>query len=278
VLSLVIAPIDESLPTRPDASWADVNVWSTPEGQMCAFSSSEGRHHWLHWPGVASFRFTRGSGAVTAIPYPEARPEIIRTTFHHTVLPLALQALGREGLHASAVVASCGVVAFCGKTQTGKSTLAYALSRRGLEPWSDDAVVWETGPNGPMAVRLPFDVHLRPQALSFFGHSSPSDVPPPQQGVGARVPLAAVCVLQRIPIDSAAPVVSIEPVAGGRSLTALLDHAHCFNPYDAARTRRMLQNYLALLDRVPVYTLAFRPSLDHMPQLLDAITDAVIAP
>src|SRR6185436_5867269 len=172
------------------------------------------------------------------------RPDLIRTTFHHSVLPLALQALGREGLHASAVVTPKGVTGFCGKAQTGKSTLAYALSRRGFTPWSDDALVWDMIDGRPTAIPLPFEVRLRPPTLSFFGHASLSDVPPPRRHAVGCAPVRSVCVLKQVAVDRTAPHVSFEPLTGARALTTLLDHAHCFNPYDDVRKRQMLVGYL----------------------------------
>ena len=54
-------------------------------------------------PGVASFGFAVPTESVTAVPYPPARPELIRVTYERSVLPLVLQAGGAEVLHASAV-------------------------------------------------------------------------------------------------------------------------------------------------------------------------------
>ena len=277
MLSLVILPADETLPTRPDFSQPDVNVWSSPEGLLCAFSHSQDERHWLHWPGVASFSFSAGSEAVTAVPYVPPRYDLIKTTFHHSVLPLVLQALGREGLHSSGVLTPKGVVGFCGKAHTGKSTLAYAMSRRGFPLWSDDALVWEKEGAGFRAVGLPFEPKLRPPALSFFGHGSLAEVQGSRAEASERTaPLAAVCVLTRTTPDSGESPISIRRLTGGRALTTLLDHAHCFSPYNVVRTRQMMLSYLSLLDRVPIFEVRFEPSLSRIFQLVDAIVESVV--
>src|SRR5262249_44932219 len=150
--------------------------------------------------------------------------------------------------HASAVTTPRGVVGICGHTQSGKSTLAYALSQRGFTLWSDDALMWEMEAGGeggkPTAIVLPFDVKLRPASLSFFGHSSTSDVSFPRPAAEDRAPIAAVFALTRIPAEADAPGVSIAPLGAGAALRRLLDHAHCFNPHDAERKHRMVLNYL----------------------------------
>ena len=276
MLSLVILPAEETLPTRPDFSKPDVNVWRSPEGFLCAFSHSMGERHWLYWPGVASFTFSASSENVTAIPYSPLRYDIIQTTFHHSVLPLVLQALGREGLHASAVMTAKGVIGFCGKAHTGKSTLAYAMSKRGFPLWSDDTLVWEKDGDGFRAIGLPFQPKLRPSALSFFGHGSPADVQGVENDGERAAPLAAVCVLTRTTADSGEPPIAVERLSGGRALTTLLDHAHCFNPYDAARKRQMMLHYLSFLERVPTFEVRFEPSLSGIFTLVDAIVASVV--
>jgi len=212
---------------------------------------------------------------VTAVPYEPARPDEIRTRFYHNVLPLALQARGCEGLHASGILTEHGVVGFCGGTHSGKSTLAYALSQRGLTPWSDDALVWEIQNQRPVAMNLPFEFRLRPPSLSFFGDRSLSDLNAAQAHRPSRAPLSALYALTRVPVDPHRPRVVIHRMAGGRVLTRLLDHAHCFNPRNAARKHQMLLNYLVLLSRVPVFELQFQPSLSFIPELADAVMHSV---
>jgi hypothetical protein len=226
---------------------------------------------------VASFRFTADSDTVTAVPYPPPRRELIETTFHHSVLPLALQALGREGVHASAVLTPQGVVGFCGKSHTGKSTLAYAMSRRGYALWSDDALVWEKEGHDVRAVGLPFEPKLRPPALAFFGYGSPEEI----RALGVKsasgtAPLRALCVLTRTTPQAGEPIAAVKRLSGGDALTTLLDHAHCFNPYDARRKRQMMVSYLTLLDRVPVFDVRFEASFTRIFEVVEAISTSVI--
>jgi hypothetical protein len=277
MLSLVIAPADGTLPHQPDPSQLDVNIWRSTEGQLCAFAQSSGEQYWLYWPGVAVFAFTANSEIVTAVPYLPIRRDLIQTTFHHSVLPLILQALGREGVHASAVRTPRGVVGFCGKTYTGKSTLAYAMSKRGFSLWSDDALVWEQDGKDFRAVRLPFRPKLRPSALRFFGRASLAEMPDLGVESGDQTaPLAAICVLTRKAAASDEAAIAIERMSGGNALATLLDHAHCFNPYNAERKRRMLARYLSLLASVPVFEVRFEPSLPRIFELVDTIVQIVV--
>src|SRR5262245_2318921 len=277
MLSLVIAPADGALPHQPDPSQPDVNVWRSTEGQLCAFAHSNGGQYRLYWPGVAVFAFTVNSEIVTAVPYLPIRRDLIQTTFHHSVLPLILQALGREGVHSSAVRTPRGVVGFCGKTYSGKSTLAYAMSKRGFSLWSDDALVWEQDGKEFGAVRLPFRPKLRPSALRFFGQASLAEIPDLGVDSGDQTaPLAGICVLTRRAAVTDEPAITIKRMSGGHAMATLLDHAHCFNPYHAERKRLMLLKYLSLLGSVPIFEVRFEPSLPRIFELVDTIVQTVV--
>ena len=275
MLSLVIAPTVDSSPATLESSPRAVNVWRTLDGELCAFAGSEGGEHWLQVPRIATFRFSARGDVVTAIPHAPAQPDRIRRVFDHSVLPLTLQALGQEGLHASAVLTRNGVAAFCGKAHTGKSTLAFALNQRGFRQWSDDSLVWDLEHARPTAISLPFDVRLRPESRSYFGAGPDAAERSPHI---TRRPVAALFVLNRAGVDPNVPRVVIERLAGGQALTTLLDHAHCFNPHDALRKRQMMVNYLTLVALVPVFEIRFQPSLTLLPRLVDTVIAALDAP
>jgi len=218
----------------------------------------------MHFPGVATYRFSADEEEVCAYPDGACRPDLIDDTYARTLLPFALQAFGYEALHASAVETAQGVLALCAVSGTGKSTLAYGLSRRGFSQWADDAVVFDTANDGIETVPLPFRANLRPASSSFFGSSEPALVTP------APAPLAAVCVLVR---ETAAekPVVSLSRLSPVVALSALLPHAHCFSLRNRERKRRMIENYLALAARVPVFEVRFQEGFDRLETVLDVL-------
>jgi hypothetical protein len=277
MLSLVIVQAEDREPTELDPSAPGVNVWRSPDGQPVAFSSTKGDRRWLDWPGVAIFEFSAGREYITAIPYQPARPDLITEAFHHSVLPLALQSLGREAIHASAVLTPQGVVGFCGHAEVGKSTMAYALSQRGYLAWSDDAVVFEIDRQRPRALRLPFEFRLRPLSAAHFGKPAhpPSGT---DDEANRRAPIAALCVLTRQAVESPAPGVLIARLEGRAALTAVLEHALCFDWHDAASKRQLLVHYLSLASAIRVFDVRLQPSLEQLSHVVDAIVDRVIAP
>ena len=54
-----------------------------------------------------------------------------------------------------------GVVGFFASSETGKSTLAFELAKRGHAQWSDDSLVFDTGCSDATVVQLPFRVRVR---------------------------------------------------------------------------------------------------------------------
>ena len=223
-------------------------------------------------PGVARFGFAVPTKSVTAVPHPPARPELIRLTYERSVLPLVLQAGGTEVLHASAVFMHGGVLALCGRSGVGKSTTAMALSRRGHLLWADDVVALEMSGSHPEVLPLPFELRLRAEAARFFGEDPGAmrRLRPRGPGNGA-VPeparLRAVCVLSR---DAEIDGVAVE-LLGAAAVPSLLAHAYCFSLQQALFKRRMMEHYLELAAKVPVFGIRFRPD----PERLTAIAEKI---
>ena len=167
-MKLTIAPDADSV--RPPAWDRDpaVRALRNPDGSIWAYSYADGSELWMHLPGIASFRF--GSRAEEALVVPEpCRPPIalamIEDDYRRAVLPMALQAHGQEVIHASAVITEDGVVAFCGRSQTGKSTVAYGLHRRGYRVWADDTLVFDASAEFVQVIPYPHRLRIRSASL-----------------------------------------------------------------------------------------------------------------
>ena len=178
------------------------------------------------------------------------------------MLPFVLQALGSELLHASGVAAPAGALAFCGGSSAGKSTLAHRLARRGHEPLADDALMFEPTEAGIDAIRIPFSVRVAGSADEVQASGS------------ERFPLSAVFVVEPSEdVDPGRPEVIALPHSAAFPL--LLYHAHCFSFREEHRTRLMTDRYLKLAARVPAFRLRYRPDIDRLPVVLDAVGRAL---
>ena len=86
-------------------------------------------------------------------------------------------------------------------------------------------------------------------------------------GRGGRAPLAAVCLIDRGDA-SGAGITALGPSA---AYPGVLGHAFCFSLADPARKRLMLERYLALVARVPIFGLRVPDGLGRLPALLDEV-------
>ncbi|MCD6014685.1 MAG: Hpr(Ser) kinase/phosphatase [Solirubrobacterales bacterium] len=249
-------------------------VWRDSDDRVAAFGFTVAGDRWMKLPGVASFRFSDGP-EVTSFAEPGVSEERVLDAYRRTVLPMALQALGAEVLHASAVRMGEGVVGLCAVSQTGKSTVAYALSRRGHRIVADDAVPFDLSGPTPRALRLPFELKLRPESASFFGVSGRVTASDHDDSDPAE--LAALCVLERShPSAPGGPVVvrRLEPAS---SFPRVLAHAYCFSLEPPERHVLMVERYLELVARVPVFEVCLWPGLHNLDRVVDEIEGAVQA-
>ena len=272
-LEIVAAHREASSLRAPSST--DATTWRDAAGGVIAYARASGERYWMDLPGLATFCFDERSDHVVAAPHPGIAADAVAELYWHSALPLVVQARGGEVLHASGVLMPRGVVALCGASKSGKSTIAYGLHRRGYRLWADDAVALEvTGP-AITALPLPFDVRLRPATAALFGLgegaarlAGPGDSSEP---VGrAPAPLEAVCILGR----GAAGSAILAPLKASEAYPALLANAHCFSLEDPARKRLMLDRYLSLVARVPVVALAVPDGLEGLAAILDALERA----
>jgi hypothetical protein len=262
------------VPELQDFDESVVEVWRDRDSVLCAWAQSTDGEHWMHLPGVASYRLQPGEGEVIAIPDPTAGSQRVASGYERTVLPMALQLAGREVLHASGVLAAQGAVAFCAVSMTGKSTLAHEFSLRGYGLWADDAVAFDTPGGLVTSVPLPFQRQLRAPGPDESPPTTAA-VPDPAAAEAPGAPLAAVCVLDRNQSLKTAKPVRVRRLPPAEAFPAVLAHAYCYSLDDVERNRQMIAHYLDLSGRVPVFSVNFRAGLEHIPAVVEGIEQAV---
>jgi hypothetical protein len=268
MLRLEFASAGAKAPALPSAGEVGTNGWPDNDGVLVAYGGLlDDDRGWMVLPRVGVYLFD--AEVVVAFPEDGASDSLVCDGYRRTVLPMALQALGREVLHASAVRRRDGILALCAVSGTGKSTLAYGLSRRGYPLWADDALLLDSRHDAVMTLPLPFTVRLLPSAAAYFGAEGGVFHHPEREA-----PLAAVCVLERT--DDGGDV-AVERLAAAEAFPAVLTHAYCFTLDDEARKRRMMTAYMDLVARVPVYRVRLRGGLERLPTVIDGVDRAVAA-
>jgi len=206
-----------------------------------------------------------------------ARPDVVLDAYRRRVLPMAVQVRGCEVLHASAVQSPAGIVGLCGVSQTGKSTIAFGLSRRGYQIWCDDVLALDFSERVPVAISLPYQLRLRPSAVALFGPDIVAAAPSGESNLpgSQSASVAALCVLRRA--DEAREPVTVRRLPFSDAFLALLNHACWFTFQDARDKRRVIDHYMDLTAEIPVFDVAFRSGLENLPALLDQI-ESVLEP
>lgn len=245
------------------AAGREVNAWRSDGGEVFARLFAGGSHRWVDWPGLGLFVFSEGTGRVDVWPDAPLPAAAVQDIFDRAILPAALQALGRQALHASGVVIDERALLICGRSGSGKSTIAFSLGCSGHRQIADDAVVLDLGA-GVAALPLAFSPRLRaPSRAHFFGTQDS-----PAASVPEAVPLAAI-VEVRQQADLTTP--AAELVAPAAAFALVLAHAHCFDPGDRAESRRLTEDYARIAAEIPVWTVRYQPGLDRLRELEDVL-------
>lgn len=258
----------------PDANAREICVWRDNSGATFARAFARDGWRWIEWHGLGVFTFSLGSTTVHARAATSVRESVVADAFARVIQPIILQALGRQALHASAVLGTEGVIAFCGVGRSGKSTLAYALGHQGYRQVADDALVIEPAGFHIRAHLLPFIPGLREPSRHHFDDQ--------QTAVHSKVPVAdaAPATLQNAPLravfllrqsGSLSEPERPQRVSPVQAFSALVTHARCFDEADASHTRRLIDDYLLVAERVPVFSIDYPPRFVQLPWLLGVV-------
>lgn len=267
-------------------------VWNDGDKGPVAYGATRDGWHWLRLAGAGTYRFPiEPSGSTVAadvVPEAGARRELVVDSYYRSVVPLALQAYGFEVLHGSAVALPSGVVALCADRETGKSTIAYALQRRGHVVVADDSVVLSVveRPDGASATSaleprptsgvrvhpMPFALRLRAPTVEHYAlpqrRAATVDGDTPFHPAN-DLTLDAIVLLSRD--DPSAGAVRLTRLDANQAFSSVLSQSHAFTLVHGDRKRTMMRSYLRLVDRVPVYRLTYPTGLEHLTAICEHV-------
>ena len=271
------------LPTEPAAppAGALLRAVDLPDGARAFEIRRLGAGYLVRFPGLADFTIG-ADGALACAPAPGVSQATCDHLRDHQLAPLLASRRGALVLHASAVAAPAGALAFLGPAGRGKSTLAASFARAGLPFLSDDALAldeaggrWRARP-GPASLRLWADSRAAlardraaAPALEFtdktrlLADAALAHCDAPQ-------PLAAAFVL-----EEPAPRVTIAPLPPREALLALLAHAFLLDHEDGEAVRAQFDAASRLVDAVPMYRLAASRDYAALPATRAAILACV---
>ena len=254
-------------------------VWHSEDNKPAVIAKRVGEWCWFRIDGLATYRFPVESPdrVVRCVADPDDRRRLrtVVDVYYRSVVPLALHVYGLEAMHGTAVQVGEGTLTICGFSHAGKTTLTYAMERRGHRVLADDGVVIDPHTLTPgFAVQpIPFALMLREPVAEHFGTAvrervtitddaaSTVTVPP--------VPLNAVVVLDRV--DAGTP--NLAALSLREAYESLLRHCYVFSLDDPARKGRMLSAYARFANTVPVYRFTYPNGMQHLDAAAAALEE-----
>jgi hypothetical protein len=144
------------------------------------------------------------------------------------------------------------------------------MQQAGWQQFADDTLVLRFDRDLVVARQLPFTPQLRPASREHFADAG-DRLPSSSEQRCENAPLAAAFVLHR---DAALSSPRVSRIPPARAFLEVLAHAQRFDAEDHADTRKLVDDYLALAERVPVFALEYPPGLEQLPNLTGAVMEA----
>ncbi|MBZ5556388.1 MAG: hypothetical protein LAO77_03830 [Acidobacteriia bacterium] len=256
--------------------------WTFPDGRRWLMVGRLGRRYVVRFARVASFLIDPSARVITAFPGPGVPARTIRHLLLDQIVPMLLGDADHLVVHASAVVAGGGAVAFIGPSGSGKSTLAGALARHGCALVTDDCLVVDLDRRPAHVIptyaglRLWPDVlqalfpgeHRRTAGVAHYSSKRRMRRRPDELAFRRRSePLRAACVLSPASKRSRVSQVSLTRLRGHEAFAAVL---RCTFHLDVGRettARRALERVTAMLETVPVFRLQVPRDLARLDEV-----------
>jgi hypothetical protein len=207
-------------------------------------------------------------------------PEAARLDVLGRVLALALHASGWLSLHGSGVALDAGAVAFLAPKGNGKSTLAFALMKAGAPLMTDDTVVVDAGPPpvarpGVQSVRLFRDSADHLSAPDPVPGSSDIKATFGQLATGehrtTRAPLAALYLLESVPVGSIDGPVERTPMHGPEAVFALLAQTKIGALLRGPEAPNVFDAVVRVAEHTAVYRLRVARDYDRLSSVVEQI-------
>ena len=234
--------------------------------------------------GIARYLVTGGKEIVVQ-PDAAAHPLDVRAYLLGAIFVVLCQQRGLLPLHASAIAAESGVVAFLARSGQGKSTLAALLAQRGFRVIADDiCLIDSTEPGTAMVIPTASWLKLWRSSLDHLGRqaeglqrvfSDDDKYRLPLETVFEPEPIRKLVFLEGQEVSSS--TTEIEPVSRLEALPLLMDLTH--HSYLLAATGQREENFRRcgrVLSQATAYRLLRPWGLEHLESTVDALERLVL--
>jgi hypothetical protein len=239
----------------------------------------------VRYASFADFVVSRDGAAIQCA---RKEPQVSILTLRHllldSTLPMALSLLGKQALHATAIVTHAGACAFVGPTGSGKSTLATSFLLAGYPPLADDCLVlgeWD----GISAIPAYPGVRLWQDSLEALSGDTERPTPVAEYTPKTRLLGGAMADFPREPqrlvriyrvsrqdrVSGAAAAPKVEAMSARESVMELLSSAFLLDPTASSLLARQFLFLRRVLSCTPVKRLLIPTDFSRLPDTRDAI-------
>lgn len=274
------------LVTQP-ISW--IHEWENLAEQTVIAIAKEGNKYLVRFPGIADFKICPTSFDIVCFRQIGIPDETIRHLLLDQIIPRLLCHVGEQILHASCVKLGNGVVAFCGGSGIGKSTLAAYFSTRGHSILSDDCILIKNHQNKNICIPNYLGIRLREDILSLF-MSGKKTVPVAHYGMKRRVLLQEekeetvnnlrnVFVLTDPRLEQTKPCISLDKISSLRATIELIKNSFPLDITDKNMMGDQLKKLVSIVrsPELDIYQLRYKREVDLLPKLYDIICSCNIS-
>lgn len=208
------------------------------------------------------------------------------TLFHFlsdVLLPAILDHQGELVVHAGAVVVDGAAVLLLGASGRGKSTLTASFLAEGQTILSDDGIIISASECGVCAEAVYPGVRLLPDSLSALfdasiltaevaHYAAKRRIIPDSRMSAGKYPAALLIFLSEP--QEPGPV-SLAPMSAAEACMGLVSKSFALDPSDKDRARGRIEQAGRVANTLPAYALSYPRKLSSLPQVREAIIDAL---
>jgi hypothetical protein len=235
------------------------------------------------WSGLFEFLVTPDARCIHARTLNQTNEEALLAYLLVDALSFSMVRLGREPLHATAVLTPHGVVAFLGESGDGKSTLGALLVRHGFRLVTDDMLVLTFDADECVAHAGPPRIKLYRHVANRIFDAGYSGVPMNpvtekliiplnhDQSVNRPHPLRAIYLIQAHHHGGAVRAPGIRQLSPAVAFPQVLAATASHYAFERERLARQFNFLTRLLEKVPVKTLEYPRDENSMATLRDTV-------
>jgi len=255
-----------------------------PDGQTFLKRGRIDTGYLLRFPDYADFVVSKDGWEIACSPQNDG---VSSATLRHLlldhVMPLTLNLLGRDAIHASAVFHDGVVCAFAGEAGAGKSTLAASLVGSGAGFFADDCLALEQAGNEIIALPAYMGVRLWKKSAAALGIDGAESTIVADYTAKVRLakgnfhprpaPLGAIYFIERRGgRRSKLRDIMVEPLSGSDALMRLVGAAYRLDISDSAMLARQFAFLSRIAGRVALRKLIIPDNIAYLQEVRSAIT------